>query len=333
MNLTMQGGRVASLAGALAFLLSLAVPASAQSLSAKPVTILTGLGAGSATDLGARALAARMSARLNVPVIVENRPGANSLVAIRATMGSAPDGHSLLLAGAGALVSAPGMDPNVPYDPLRDFTLVAPVYKLHGLIVVGPSAPFKTLKDLIAHAKANPGKLNYGSSGVGSANHLAMEYFLSQTGTSMVHIPLKGDNQVVAEILSGRLDTGIASLPTGVRFLKDGKTRALLVLSAKPVAQVPGVPSLGETGVDGLEKTEPFSFLALVGPAGIPPRISAQVHKAVMDTLGEEEFRKRSADLGFDPMPDSQEGFRKFLVMELAKWRQMSTKVDLKPVQ
>lgn len=306
-----------------------AQPARAQEYPARPVRLLVGFAPGSATDIAARAIAERLGELTKATYIVENKPSAGSLIAIQALKASEPDGYTLMLSAGSALVQNPGIRRDLPYDPIRDFTPVAHVFKLHGVLVVNPGLPAHNLAQLVEHLKKSPGKLSYGSSGMGMANHLGMELLMARTGTEMTHVPYKGDNQVAAEVVAGRLDVSIQTLSTAMPLVKAGKQRALAVLSTRPVSFAPGVPSLTEAGVAGLDALDPFTFVGLVGPAGMPAERVRRINDAVNESLKAPQLAARLGEMGFEPVTDTPEGFRRYMVQELAKWREIGTRLKL----
>ncbi|MBS0337134.1 MAG: tripartite tricarboxylate transporter substrate binding protein [Proteobacteria bacterium] len=313
---------------ALGVLMS-AFPVRAQEYPSRPVRLLVGFAPGSATDIAARAIAERLSDQLKAPFIVENKPGAGSLIAIQALKSSQADGYSLMLSAGSALVQNPGIRRDLPYDPVRDFAPIAPVFKLHGVLVVNPGLPAHNIAQLVELLKKSPGKLSYGSSGIGMANHLGMELLLAKTGTEMTHVPYKGDNQVAADVVAGRLDVAIETLSTAMPLIQSGKQRALAVLSTRAVPMAAGLPTLGDAAIPGLEALEPFTFVGLVGPAGMSADRIKKINEAVNESLKSPQLASRLAGMGFEPMADSPEGFGSYMGLELAKWREIGSRLRI----
>ena len=309
----------------------LAAGAIAQDYPNRPVTVLVGFSAGSATDTAARAISQKLSERLKVPVIIDNKPGAGTLIAVNALRRSAADGYTLMLASGSTLAQIPGVQKDLSYSPLTDFTPVAPVLKMLGILAANPSFPANSLRELVDYARTNPGKISYGSSGIGSTNHLAMELLIARTDTQMVHIPYKGDNQVSSEMVAGRLDASFQTIAISMPFIKAGKLKALAVTSSTPVSLAPGLPTLSQGGVPGLEDLDPYSFAALVGPVGLDQNVVRKLNDAVNDVLKAPDLIARLGDFGFVAMPGSPEGLTRFMANELAKWKEIGRKVVLDP--
>lgn len=312
------------IAGAVFCALAFANTALAQQYPNKPITVLVGFSAGGATDGVARVITSRLSEKLKVPVLVENRPGAGQLLAIQALKGAAADGYTLYLGSGSSLAQNPGVQKNLPFQPLRDFTLVALAGSGPGVLAVSNGVPVSNLKEFIEYAKRNPGKLNYGSSGIGSANHLHMEYFMARTGIEMMHIPYKADSAVGVELAEGRVDASISTLQVIMPLVQAGKVKPLAVMSVKPLPFAPGVPSLSEAGVQGLDGLDPYTFYGFVGPIGLPKSIVNRLNEAINETINSPDIGARMRDaLRVEPVTDTPDGFRHFLEKELAKWTEL----------
>ncbi len=302
----------------------------AQQFPNRRITIIMGFAAGSSNDIIARLIAGKMSDKLNVPVIVENRPGANQLNAIRTLLGSPPDGYTLFVGNSGALAQNLAVQKNLPYHPLKDFTFVATLGVHPGLLVVNAALPVRDAAGLVEYTKSNPGKLNYGSGGIGSSVHLAMEYFTAVTGTKMVHIPLKSDAVAVVEMSTGRIEASILTAIASLGAARDGKLRILATTSVRRIPFLPDVPTLAEAGLAGLEGLDPFAFAGLVGPAGIPPNIVRKLNDEVNDVLRSPEVTARMHnDLRVEPMVETPQGFREFVEGYFARWNEMAKKIRI----
>lgn len=315
-----------ALLGALA-----AMPASvsAEEYPARPVRIIVGFAPGSATDLAARAIAEQLGRATSARFVVENRPGAGSIPAIQALKGSPADGYTLMLSAGSALVQNPGVRSDLPYDPLTDLTPIARVFKLHGVLVANPNLPVNNLAELIEYARKNPNSLNYGSSGVGMANHLGMEVLLGKTGAKMTHVPYKGDNQVALDLVAGRVDVAMQTLSTAMPLIAAGKQRPLAVLSMKRVALAPALPGLSETGVEGLELLDPFTFVGLVGPAGMPEDRVQKISRWVQEGLRDSSLTAKLNEMGYEPSPMESAEFRRYIALELQRWKAMGKSLRL----
>ena len=228
-------------------LTSFSVLSAAQSWPAKPIRLIVGNAPGGAPDTMSRLYSDRLAAALGQPIIVENRPAAGGIVAAEFVAKTAPDGYNLLAGGTAAL--APAVVRNLPYDPINDFAGIAPLADIHAVIIAGPSYDFKTLQELIAYGKANPGKPNFGSSGAGSPTHLSGERLRFAAGIDAVHIPQKGAAASVTEIMAGRLDFYLPPLVAALPLIRAGKIRALATPSAQRLALLPDVPTTAEAGV------------------------------------------------------------------------------------
>jgi tripartite-type tricarboxylate transporter receptor subunit TctC len=296
--------------------LLLAAPAAAQQFPVKPVRILTGQAPGGATDFFARLFAQKLNEAWKQPVVVESRPGAAGAIAADLTAKAAPDGYTLLLSTAGQVVINPHLT-RLSYDPLKDLT---PVVYLTGsslLLVAHPSVPVKSVKDLIALARANPGKLNHGSGGSGSPAHLAMELFKYLTGTRMTHVPFKGVGPAVAALIAGEIDLSFASVASTQSLVRAGRLRALAVSTPKRSAALPEVPTVAEAGVPGYEFTTWYGFF---GPAAMPADVVNRIHADVSRLLGQADVRDRLVAEGGEPGSLTVEQFAVFTRTEYAKW-------------
>ncbi len=304
-------------------------PALVRSQSSRPVRILVGFSAGGSSDIVARQIAHAMTERLGVPVVVENRPGALSLVAIQALKSSAADGQTLMLGTAGALVQTPGVQPSRIYDPQVDFTPVAMIGQAHGLLSVRQSLPLTSVQAVIEAARAKPGSLTYGSAGIGSASHLPMEHLMLENGGSMIHVPFKGDNAVALELASGRLDVAMNNVLTVLPYVQEKRVRVLATSSPRRLPQLPDVPTYAETGNAGLADLSPFTFYALMAPAGFAPEAASRLNAIVNDALARPSLVRQLADGGIDADPMSPDDLRRFIETELVKWRRLNGKVKL----
>jgi len=295
----------------------------------RPIRLLVGFAAGSGADTIARLYGQKMSEVLNTPIIVENRPGASQLLAFRPLIASAPDGYTLALGTGSGLAQGPGVRRDLPYDPLKDFTPIGMVATAPGVFFVHPSLPVHTLQELIAYAKANPGKLNYGSAGVGSANHLQLEYVKKVTGTSLQHIPYKSDQEVARETAAGSVHFGLTLAQFAIPLSAAGKLRPLAVTGSRRLSALPDVPALTETGVAELRGVDNFTFYGLVGPAGVPQEVAARINEALNKVSALPEVGSRMRDLFYQPVSGSTASFRQYMEKEIAKWRDVGKTVKI----
>ena len=312
-------------------MVSLAVlPAMAQQFPAKPIKIIVGFGPGGTADSVARLYGQKISELLGTPVIVDNKPGGNQVMAIRTLMSSPPDGYTLFAATGSALVQNPALRANLPYDPLKDFSLIGLAVTNPGVVIVSPDLPVKSMSELVAYAAANPGKLNYGSAGIGTAGHLAVEALMNATGTKLNHIPYKSDTDVIREIMGGNVQLAIFTTLNTVSFINSGKIRALAVTSPRRLPYLPNVPSIAETDVKGLSSLDPNTFISFVGPAGMPAPVVARLNEAVNKASSSPDIAARVRNSFYaEPATTTPATFRDFVEAELAKWRTVGKTVKL----
>ena len=305
-------------------------PVIAQEYPSRPVTLLVGFAPGSSTDSIGRLTAQFLSEKFKVPILVDNKPGGSTVISVQALMKSARDGYTLKLGVASTLVQNPGVQKNLPYDPAVDFTAVVGVARMSGVLAVRNQLPVSSVRELVAYLKKNPGKVTYGSSGIGAAGHLNGEYFLYRTGTEMIHVPYKGANLVTTDLVAERLDlaitTGAASLP----FVRAGKIRALAVTTTARLRAAPDIPTLAEAGFPGMEALDPFTFYGIVGPAGLAATPVAKVNQAINEILKNADFVTKLGNLDFDPnAPNTPAEFSRFLASQLAVWRDLGSRLQI----
>jgi tripartite-type tricarboxylate transporter receptor subunit TctC len=305
-----------------------ATTSSAAEYPIKPVRIVVGLAAGGPTDVVVRIFAARMSENWGQPMVVENRPGAGATISADVVAKSPADGYSLLNCNVATHGISPSLYKNLPYDPVKDFAPISLIGTTPNILVVNPSVPAKSVSEFIALAKASPGKLYYGSSGVGASPHLTMELFKSQTGTNIVHVPFKGSSLVMPELLSGRIQAMFDNLPGQVAYVKSGKLRGLGVTSVKRSALLPEVPTIAESGVPGFEVTVWYGVCA---PAATPPPILTKLNADIVKALNMPDLRQRLVDNGVDAAPMSAEEFAALISSEMKKWAKAIKDAGIQP--
>ncbi|MGE5523126.1 MAG: Bug family tripartite tricarboxylate transporter substrate binding protein, partial [Rhodospirillaceae bacterium] len=269
----------------------------AQNYPAKPIRLVLGFPAGTNVDILARPIAARMSEALGQQVIVDNRPGATGLIANELVAKSAPDGYTLLVAPGSSLTSTPHLRIKMPYDSLKDFVPIAQMNSFPQVLIVNPGVPAKSVKELIALARAKPGVLTYGSSGVGSAFHLAGELFASMAQVKMLHVPYKGGNLALTDLVGGRIDMMFYSLAVALPQIKAGKVRPIAVTGLKHDALMPELPTVDESGLRGYDITGWHGFFA---PAGTPRDIVSRLNDVIGRILATDEIRKLWASEGME---------------------------------
>ena len=290
--------------------------ARAQSYPSKPVRVLSGQPPGGATDLFARMVAQKLIETWKHPVIIEHRAGASGSIAAELTVKAPPDGYTLLFSTAGQVVINPHLT-KLSYDPVVDLAPVAFLTHTCMLLVTHPSVPATSARELIALAKAQPGRLNYGSGGNGAPTHLASEMFQMLTGTRMTHIPFKGAGPSILALVSGQIDFSFGSVPATLQQAKAGRIRAIAVSTAKRSRAVPDLPTLAESGVPGFEAS---SWYAFFGPSAMPKETINRIHADIGRIAAEPEFHERLLREGGEPEALSLERFAQFIRTDSARW-------------
>lgn len=287
-----------------------------QQYPSKPVTIVVPFSPGGATDIMARTLAERLNKRLGQPVIVENKPGAGTMIASEHVAKAVPDGHTLLLA-ASSLGIAPALYSNVKYDPVKDFTPVSLVASVVHVLSVHPSVPARNVAELIAWLKANPTKANYGSVGAGTSTHLESELFKTMAGVRIEHVPYKGSAPALVDLVGGNLQVMFDAWASSGAFIKDNKIRLLAVTTAQRSKLLPDVPTVAESGLPGYEA---MPWLGFVAPAGTPAPVVGKFHAELMEVLKEPEVQEKFSALGLDIIGNSPQAFAEFIQRDIVKW-------------
>ncbi len=294
----------------------LALPVSAQSWPDKPIRVIVSVPAGATPDVTARLVTPALAQQLGQPLVVDNRGGAGGLIGAEIVANSAPDGYTLFVSSPGALTILPHMR-KVPYDTLKDFAPVSLISIGPFVLIAHPSVPVKTVKELIALAKAQPGKLNYASAGNGVANHLAMELFKQMAHVDITHVPYKGAPQAVTDVVAGQMNMMFNSIAPIIGHIKAGRVRVLGIASAKRSPQMPDVPTISEAGVPGYEAENWFGLFA---PAKTPRRIVMRLNEAVVKVVRTPEIQAQFAALGADAVGDSPEEFAAFVRRDMEKY-------------
>ncbi|MGE0036466.1 MAG: Bug family tripartite tricarboxylate transporter substrate binding protein [Xanthobacteraceae bacterium] len=297
----------------------------AQSYPTRPIRLLVGFPAGGGVDIVARLMAQWLTERLGQPVVVENKPGAATNLATEAALKSPPDGYTLLVGFVTQAVNA-SLYPNLDYNFVRDSAPVASISRGALVMVVAPDFSAKTIKDFIDYAKANPGKINMGSGGVGSPPHVAAELFRWKTGIEMAHIPYRGDAPGLTDLMGGRVQVYFPGLASAVELIKGGKLRALGVTTEERSKVLPDVPAVGEV-VPGYEAS---TWYGIVAPKGTPTEIVDKLNKEVNAALADPKVLARIASLGGVPMIGTPASFAKFIADETAKWAEVVKKAGIK---
>jgi len=302
---------------ALLLIASFAAGASpAQDYPSRPVRIVVPFAPGGSTDVLARLVGQKLGERSGQPVIVENRAGAGGNIGAELVAKSTPDGYTLLLGGVPHAISA-NLYSRLPYDLARDLTAIAEIASFPSAIVLHPSLPANSVKELIALARARPGQLSFGSAGVGSPNHLALELFQTAAGIRMVHVPYKGSGQLIGDLLAGQVQLASMGLPVAMPHVQSGKLRAIAVTGAARSSLLPEVPTVGEAGLPGFEVT---SWYGVFGPAGLPADIVAKLNSGIGSAVTSPDVKERLAALGAEPSVKSPDQFDRYVREEIKKW-------------
>jgi len=301
----------------------------AQNYPVKPVRLIVPFAAGGNVDITARQIAPGLSELLGQNFIVDNRVGAGGVIGAEAVAKAAPDGYTLMMGSNSTVSVAPSLYPKLAYHPVRDFAPVSLVATTPFVLVVHPSVPVKSVKELIALAKTKPGRLAMASGGTGSSNHLVGELFQSLTGAKFTHVPYKGAGPAGVDLMAGQVDLLFDQLSSSVGPLKSGRIRALAVTSAARTAIFPDIPTMKEAGVADFEVTNITGVLA---PAGTPAEIITRLNAAILKVLGSASVKERFAGLALEPAPSTPEQFSVYIKEDFARWTKVvkdaSIKVD-----
>ena len=292
-------------------------PAAAQAYPNKPVRIIVPFPAGGPADLFGRALAQAMAGSLGQPVIIENRAGVGGVLGVDTVAKAPPDGYLLALNSGSAVAIAPFSMEKMPYDPKKDLALITTVVKVPEVLAVHPSLPVNTLAELIAYAKANPGKINFGSAGGGSITHLAGELLKAEADVNMVHVPYKGAAPAVQDLLGGQVQMGVFDVPVLLPHIRSGKLKALAITSANRSSALPDVPTTAELGYP---KVNSDNWYGLVAPAGTPPEVLTRLHASATAALRSPEVIEQYAKVSGIAFPSSPAEYAVFIDTEQAKW-------------
>ena len=302
-------------AGAVALL---PLGASAQAaFPSKALTLVVPFSAGGTTDILARVVGQYMSKDLGQPVIIDNRAGAGGNIGAQLVARAAPDGYTLLMGTVGTHAINQSLYKKMAFDPIKDFAPISRVALVPNLLVANPSQPFKTVKEMIAYAKANPGKLTFASSGSGSSIHLSGEMFQQMAGVEMQHIPYKGSAPALTDLLGGQTAIMFDNMPSAIGHVRAGKLRAIAVTTPNRSPALPNVPTIAESGVPGYSATSWFGILA---PAGTPAPVIARLNASILKALADPDVKKKLAEQGAEPHGEKPEQFAEFIRSETEKW-------------
>ena len=293
---------------------------SAMAWPDRPVTLLVPFPPGGSTDLIARTLIPKLQEKIGGTFMVDNRAGATGTIGAALVAHAAPDGHMLLVTSLGPLVIAPHLLSKVPYDALKDFDYITVAVQAPNVLVVPARSPHKTMADVIAFEKANPGKMSFASSGNGSSDHLTAELFWQQTGTSGIHVPYKGGGPVMTDLLGAQVDASFMNVNTAMPQILAGKLRALAITSAKRSPLLPTVPTMEEVGV---KEANVYSWQAVAAPHGLPADIKAKLHAAIVAGLTDPQTKAKLLELGFEIVANTPEQFTAYQAAEFRRWKKL----------
>ncbi|MFP5472789.1 MAG: Bug family tripartite tricarboxylate transporter substrate binding protein [Gammaproteobacteria bacterium] len=306
---------LASLAVAAAGALPLG--ALAQNFPTKPITIIVPFSVGGTTDILARIVGQGLTTELGQSVVVDNKPGAGGNIGGSLAAKAAADGYTLFMGTVGTHAINQSLYKKMPFDPVKDFAPLSRVATVPNLLVAHPSQPFKTVKEMIAYAKANPGKITFGSPGSGASPHVSGELFKSMTGTDLLHIPYKGSAPAMTDLLGGQTSVMFDNMPSAIQHVRSGKLRPIAVTTAKRSPELPDVPTIAEAGVPGYEATSWFGMFA---PAGTPKPVLDKLHAALIKVLNQADVKKKIAEQGGDAVAETPAQFAAFIKAESVKW-------------
>lgn len=317
----------------LAFSLLLMGPSSAfadEAFPSKPIKIIVPFTPGGSPDILARAIGQKITESTGVAVIVENVPGAGGTIGAERVAKAAPDGYTLLMGHVGTLAVAPSVYPQLAYDPVKSFAPVALVAKVPNVLAVNSAMPVNSVAELVTYLRANPGKVNYGSGGNGSAAHLATEYFKMNTQTFIVHVPYRGTAPAVMDTVAGQIQLVFTGAPAVMPMVKSGKLKALGVSSLKRLDSMPDVPTLAESGVKGLNGFEADQWYGIVAPAGTPPSIVQKLNQLINKSISSPDVSSRLKSEGAIASPSTSEGFGQLIQGEIKRWKAVVIKAGIK---
>ncbi|MEK7345273.1 MAG: tripartite tricarboxylate transporter substrate binding protein [Pseudomonadota bacterium] len=298
---------------------------------ARPIHLVVPFTPGGSTDILARTIGQKLSEAWGQPVVIDNVPGAGGSIGADKVAKAPADGYTLLMGHIGTLAITPSIYPQLPYDPIKSFTPVAWVARVPNVLAIHPSLPVKSVRELVAYAKAHPGRMNFGSGGNGSAAHVAMEYLKLRSQTFMVHVPYRGAAPAVADTVAGQTQLIFTGAPALMPMIKSGRLRALAVSSPKRIGILPDVPTVAESGLPELADFEADQWYGIVAPAGTPVAIVQKLNAQINASLRSVEIMQRLNAEGAEPTPNPPEVFGKLITSEITRWKPVVQRAQLKP--
>ncbi len=299
---------------------------SAMAWPDKTVTMVVPFPPGGSTDMIARTLQPKLQEKFGGTFVIDNKPGATGTIGATLVTRAAPDGHTLFVSSLGPYVIAPHLT-KVTYDATKDFDYITVAVQAPNVLVVPAASPHKSMADVLAYQKANPGKMTFASSGNGSSDHLTAELYWQQTGTSGVHVPYKGGGPVMTDLLGNQVDSSFMNINTAMPQIKAGKLRALSITSAQRSALLPEVPTLDELGI---KDANVYSWQAVAAPKGIPADLKNKLQAAIKDALNDPAIKPKLLEVGFEIVANSPEEFTKFQNAEFARWQKLIASRNIK---
>jgi len=296
------------------------VMTSAMAWPDKPVTLVVPFPPGGSTDLIARTLVPKLQEKLGGSFIVDNKAGATGTIGAGFVARAAPDGYTLFVSSLGPFVIAPHLLAKVPYDALKDFDYITVAVQAPNVLVVPAKSPHKSMADVIAYEKANPGKMTFATSGSGSSDHLTTELFWLQTGTTGIHVPYKGGGPVMTDLLGGQVDSSFMNINTAMPQILAGKLRPLAITSAKRSPLLPAVQTMEEAGI---KEANVYSWQAIAAPHGLPADIKGKLHAAIVAGLNDPQIKAKLLSLGFEIVANTPEQFTAYQAAEFSRWKKL----------
>ena len=312
-----------------ALALTAATTALAQPNSHAPVRLMVGYSAGGPVDQGARLFAQALSKELGVPVTVENKTGANATLAGMEVVRAKPDGKTLWYAASPTITISPNVMKQMQFDPAKDLAALAPVLSYYNVLVVNNDQPYKNVKELVEYAKAHPGKLSYGSAGVGGSNHLGALLFATRSGIDMNHVPYKGNAPAMTDVIGGQISMMNDIISTASTYINSGKVRAIAVTSPTRNPSLPNVPTFAESGVKGLEGFDVGGWYGVYGPKGLPPELVMSLNKSINAALNQPELKKRYSELGYEEWIGAPQLLSDRAAKERAMWATVTKGIEV----
>jgi tripartite-type tricarboxylate transporter receptor subunit TctC len=303
-------------------------PVHAQDYPNRPITLVIPFAPGGSTSIVGRGIADKMSELLGEKIVIDNRPGAGGTVGTKAVAKSDPDGYTLVLGYTGTLAIGPSLYKKAGYDPRKDFAPIGMIGNAPNSLVVHPSFPARSVAELIAYAKQNPGKISFGSAGAGTASHITGEYFARSAGISLVHIPYKGTGPALVDLIGGHIPMAFAPIPASHPNVSAGTLRALAVTSSTRSGLLPDVPTIAEAGLTGFDAS---LYYGLAAPAGTPRPVIDKLNKALRDALASEEVKRQLSSDGTEITPGSPEDYADFIDKDEKKWAQLVKASGVEP--